>query len=178
MTPPQIALWSLLSVALLVSVATDLLSRRILDAVTYPMMAVALLLRAFAEGWGGAERGVVGGLLGMVLGSLPLLLFAWRKKMGWGDVKLMAAVGAALGFPLVLAALVFVSLAGAAQAVVTLLWGGALGQMLRQWGARWAARLRLATPVAEQAPRQIPYGLAIALGTFWAMWWDRSGIQY
>jgi Flp pilus assembly protein protease CpaA len=42
MSPVQSALWTVLGVALVISVVTDVLRRRILDIVTYPLMAIAL----------------------------------------------------------------------------------------------------------------------------------------
>lgn len=156
-TPPTpIFAWLVLAAALLISVVTDLASRRILDVVTYPCMALSLLARGFAHGLGDAEVGVLSGLLGAALGGgLLALLTLWRKGFGWGDVKLVAAVGAALGYPLVIVALVLTSLIGAVQAVGTLV---------------WQAVTRAERRDTPGGPRFIPYGLAIALGSFWAMW--------
>ncbi len=162
----------MLAVALGVSVVTDLLQRRILDVITYPCLLLALVLRLALVGVGGPEAGLLSGVLGGLLGGLLFVLAAWRGKMGWGDAKLMAAVGAIFGYPDVVALLVFVSLAGALQAVVSLLWQGAAWQTLRGAARRWAVRARLL--VAEEAPflqRKIPYGVAIAAGSVWALFW-------
>jgi prepilin peptidase CpaA len=175
MAPLQIALWTVLGVALLISVVTDVVSRRILDVVTLPAIAGALALRLVLQGVGDLEHGLVSGL---VAGAGAAALFApaaWRGRMGWGDVKLVAAVGATFGYPLVLAGLVFITLVGALQALVTLIWHGALWETVAGVLRRWAARLRVASRSAVAAPnRQIPYGVAIAVGSFWAMWWQRA----
>ena len=153
MPPVQIVLWTILGVALLISVVTDVLGGRILDVVTYPSMLGALAVRLMFEGLGDSEGGLVSGAIGLV-GAMALFgVLAWRGKMGWGDVKLMGAVGAAFGYPLVLAAVVFISLAGAVQAVLAL---------LRQGRG----------PAGAQ--RHIPYGVAIAFGCAWAMWWEAA----
>ncbi|MDY7230870.1 A24 family peptidase [Hyalangium rubrum] len=175
MTPVQIALWTVLGVALVISVVTDVLRHRILDVVTYPLMVVGLGTRLAVEGVGGIETGLISGLVsGLGLAAL-LLPGALRGKMGWGDVKLMGGVGAVLGFPAVMAAGAFISLAGAFQAVVTLIWKGEVWDTLAAAGRRWAIKARLlredSTPAAQ---RHIPYGVAIALGTFWAMWWQQT----
>ncbi len=171
----HVLLWILLATALIVSVVTDLLTRRILDVVTYPAMALALVLRALLGGLGDFEQGFLSGLLAASgAAGLFAMLAGFGKGFGWGDVKLMGAVGACLGYPLILAALVFISLSGALQAAVTLLWHGAFWQTVSGALRRWAARARLAKEVGEELPRRhIPYGVAIALGSFWAMWWDR-----
>ncbi|MHB8877813.1 MAG: prepilin peptidase [Myxococcaceae bacterium] len=182
MTPPPLtfALWAVLGVALLASVITDLASHRILDVVTYPAMALSLGLRFWRGGIGDLEGGLLSGLAAGVGAAALFAVLAWRGRgFGWGDVKLMGAVGAAMGYPLVLAALVFISLVGALQAVVTLVWQGAVWETLSAQAARFAAKARLLKARAPAAahPRHIPYGIAIALGSFWAMWWEHSNIQ-
>ncbi|MCP3144959.1 A24 family peptidase [Pyxidicoccus xibeiensis] len=178
MTPVQIALWTVLGVALVISVVTDVMRREILDVVTYPLMAVALGVRLATEGVGDLETGLVSGLVsGAGLAAL-LLPAAFRGRMGWGDVKLMGGVGAVMGFPAVLAAAAFISLVGALQAVVTLLWQGAVWDTLAAATRRWAARVHLARADAQpEARRHIPYGVAIALGTFWALWWQHGSMS-
>jgi prepilin peptidase CpaA len=156
-----------------ISVATDVLQRRILDVVTVPTFALALAVRGYKEGFGDFERGVLSGLVSAFGASMLFVLLAWRGGFGWGDVKLMAAVGAAFGYPTVMAALIFISLAGALQAVVTLMWQGEGGATLRRMGERWLAKLRKA-PVDAAPRKNIPYGVAIALGSFWAMWWEST----
>jgi len=178
MTSSHIALWCVLGVALVISVATDVVRRQILDVVTYPLVAMALGVRLWSEGVGDLETGLVSGALSGVGLALLLVPGAVRGRMGWGDVKLMAGVGAVLGFPAVMAAAAFISLVGALQAVVMLLWHGAVWETLGGQLQRWAVRVRLMQEDAANVPRRhIPYGVAIALGTFWAMWWqhDRLG---
>jgi prepilin peptidase CpaA len=178
MTPAQLSLWTILGVALVISVVTDVLRRQIPDVVTYPLLAVALGLRLATEGLGGLDRGLVSGVMAGTGLALLLVPGALRGRMGWGDVKLMAGVGAVLGFPVVLAAAAFISLVGALQALVTLLWHGAVWDTLAAVARRWAVRARLLREdVAPEPGRHIPYGVAIALGTFWAMWWQQQTLN-
>ena len=77
--------------------------------------------------------------------------FAWFKKgLGWGDVKLAGATGAALGWPLTMTAVACISLVGALQAVVSVMW----------------------RDTAEKKREGLPYAVAIALGAAWAIWWE------
>lgn len=170
-------LWILLGVALVISAVTDLLQRQIFDLVTLPTLGLALTARGFKDGFGDLERGVLSGLVSAAGASFLFALLAWKGRMGWGDVKLMAAVGGAFGYPTVMAAMIFVSLAGALQAIVTLMWQGEALSAARTIGDRWLKALRR-KPLADVAKlRTIPYGVAIALGSFWAMWWEStSGI--
>jgi prepilin peptidase CpaA len=175
MAPLQIALWTVLGVALLISVVTDLASRRILDVVTLPTIAVALALRAFRQGLGDLEHGLISGLVAGAAAAALFVPAAWRGRMGWGDVKLVGAVGATLGYPLVVAGLVFITLVGALQAVISLIWHGAVWQTVTATVRRWAASARLVSKTGAAVPtRHIPYGVAIAVGSLWAMLWQHA----
>lgn len=175
-TPPvQLTLWGLLIATLLASVVTDLLWRRILDVVTWPSMALALGGRTAFGGWGEAEGwGAASGLLGLVVTVPVFALMAWRGRMGWGDVKLMGVVGAAMGYPAAMTALVLISLTGALQAIVALMWQGAVWDTVAAALRRWAAKVRLVKGGAEGEARHIPYGVAIAVGAVWALFWEQS----
>jgi prepilin peptidase CpaA len=178
MAPAQMTLWLVLGVALLISLVTDVLPRRIPDAITYPTVGVALGVRLLWEGVGNLEQGLVSGLLSALALLAVFSVLAWRGRMGGGDAMLMGAVGAALGYPLALAALMFISLVGALQAAVTLVWQGAVWDTLSASARRWVAKVRRDPAPAQASPgRRIPYGVAIALGSFWAMWWERSGVR-
>ena len=172
----RVVLWSLLGVALFISVITDLASRRIPDLVTYPTAIIALAFRFWREGVGDLEHGLISGVVAGLGAAALLSIWALRSKIGWGDVKLMLAAGCVFGYPLVLAALVFVSLAGALQAIVTLIWKGTVWTTLAGAMTRLGTKLRLVKgpPSPKDEPHYIPYGVAIALGCLWAMWWDRN----
>ena len=178
MTPVQTSLWTVLGVALVISVVTDVLRHRILNVITYPLVGIGLAVRLYSEGVGSLETGLISGLVsGAGLAAL-LVPGALRGRMGWGDVKLMGGVGVVLGYPGVMAAGAFISLAGAFQAVVTLIWKGEVWDTLAEAGRRWAIKARLLSAEARPATqRHIPYGVAIAVGTFWAMWWQHSNLS-
>lgn len=175
--PLKLLLEILLGLALAISAVTDLAARRIPDWVTWPTVALALGARLLVEGVGDPGTGLVSGGLGVALASALFALLAWRGQgFGWGDVKLMAAVGACLGYPLVLTALALISLVGALQALVTVVWHGAAWETVSAIVGRWAKWLKLEVGAAP-ARRTIPYGVAIALGALWAMWWDQRGVE-
>ncbi|RKH84601.1 prepilin peptidase, partial [Corallococcus sp. AB045] len=50
MTPAQLALWTILGVALVIAVVTDVLRRLIPNAVTYPLIVLGLGVRGVSEG--------------------------------------------------------------------------------------------------------------------------------
>ncbi len=190
----QIATYALLGTALAISVVTDLRRREIKDIVTYPTFVLALLLRAangaaerqsegaaaaLAGSWGSVfGNAVASGLLGALVGCglfLILHLTSRGRAFGLGDVKLMAAVGAGVGFPTVLSCLVFVVVVGGLEAIVVLLWQGTF---LRTLGGmvRWAAsKAGVARAGGDLQGGGVPYGVAIAIGTAWGVWYSAGG---
>jgi|GEM_PF-296194 len=144
-----------------IAVCTDLRARKIPDWLTLPTLVLALLGRLVMAGWSG-PLGLADGLLGLGIAFLVFFLLALGGGMGMGDVKLMAAVGAILGWERTLYALVFVSLAGGVQAIAWTLHRGGLPETLAR------SFRRLARPFARSAPAEgqyIPYAVAIAAGT-------------
>ncbi len=104
-------------VVLLVCTVTDLLVFRVPDVMTFPGMLLALVVGLTVPGseW---SRPLLGAALAGSLLLLPAI--ATRGKMGMGDVKLATFGGLALGFRLVLPALLIMALAGGLVALVML----------------------------------------------------------
>lgn len=144
--PAKIAL-AILALSLAISLVTDLRDRRILNAVTYP----AFLAITACVAWLGGIGLLAQALVGALLCAAPLALATSRGWIGAGDVKLIAlaglVAGAAAGWPFALTLLLDTAIAGGAQALL--------------WLAAARARHR-------EAPRHVPYGVAIAAGTAWA----------
>jgi len=160
------ASWVVLGVALALAAALDVRTRRVPNALILPLAAGGLLLRGWTEGVGDLGTGLVTSLGGAGLGAVPLLYSAWRGGLAWGDVTLMAAVGTVMGLPAMVTTTVCVALVGAVQAAVVLLWNG-------EAAATAAGLVR-----RSRGPgRAIPYGIAIALGTAWSMWWQYPPIE-
>jgi prepilin peptidase CpaA len=173
----QIVLYSLLGLALTISVVTDVRSRLIYDVVTYPTALLALIIRFALVGWKGSNEtasfGLLPGLLGLALGFVLFYVMFVFGGMGGGDVKLMGAVGAVLGFPAILYAVMFTALVGGLQAVLVLLWDGSLLKTASNAMRMVAHALHIKRIEGEPPPRKyVPYGVAIALGTAWAIYWD------
>lgn len=159
-----------LAAVLAVAVAADLRARRIPNLLTLPACLGFLALRLALSG----PDGLLSGLAGLGLG-LGLMLPAYGLGvMGGGDVKLMAAVGAALGPVGVLWSFLFTSVFGGAYALAALLLRAEGRAALRRVLAGLAGAvlaLRGGAGLAYVAPAPAPvlprlcYGLAIAAGT-------------
>ena len=93
------------------------------DVLTWPGIALGILLQPlvpWARLWEGPWGAMAGAALGAVLGSGVLLAvwtawYLWRHEegMGLGDVKMLAVIGAFLGWKGMLVALFFAALLGA-----------------------------------------------------------------
>lgn len=149
----------------LIAAAYDVRTRRLPDLLTLPALTVGLLLSLSGGGYSLAAAVIAVALLGGLFA-----MFAAVGGMGWGDVKLMAAVGALLGWPapawaIVLYVLLFTTFAGGALAVIAALRRGRLTAALR--GVLTLHQGRKKAP--ERSGVSIPYAVAICIGACWAV---------
>jgi prepilin peptidase CpaA len=160
-----------LGAALTAACVTDLTSQRIPNVLTYPLMLVGLAYHAALYGASGLGFSAAG--LGVGFGLL--LLQFMLGFVGAGDVKLLAAVGAWLGWQGVLTAFVFTTLLGGVYGLVVLAFHK--GALRRMAASLWTALRVLPltkrffyAPVldGEKLP-QLCYAVAIAAGTFSAL---------
>jgi prepilin peptidase CpaA len=155
-----------LAAGLAAATATDLRSRRIPNELTAVMAASGLGLSV--TGVSGVSTAA--SLAGLVLGLLLMLPGYWLGATGAGDVKLMAAVGAIVGPPLVLSAFVCTSLAGGVLAVIVAVRRKRLGATLVQTGRLVAAPGSAPQEMkAAGAASRFAYGPAIAIGSLVAV---------
>lgn len=94
------AVYGILCSSLLVVAGTDLSHKIIPNAITFPGIVVGLLSASTV-----LPIGFVDGLLGTIIGGGILWLLAWaspylfgKEGMGGGDIKLLAMIGAFLGW--------------------------------------------------------------------------------
>lgn len=154
---------ALLFAALALCVATDVRRRKVPNAVTFPGIALGVLLGALTAGWAGALDSLYGLLLAL---AIPLPLFA-RGALGAGDVKLLGMVGAFVGRELALRVILYAALTGGLIAVLVLLSRrkliGTLANLARNLQLRC---LGASVDLDYGAERQtLPYSIPIALGS-------------
>ena len=150
--------------------AADLLYRKVYNHLTLPAMALGVILSY----WYFGGEGLKDSGLGLAVGFLPMFLFFLAGGMGGGDVKLMAAIGAIMGYPFILSALIYSALTGGVIALAAVIWKGQWRSLGSEIGQAWD---RLLHPLARRDPEieldrrprlTIPYGFAIFLGSLWA----------
>jgi prepilin peptidase CpaA len=183
---------AVLMLSLTATVITDLRWRRIPDWITGPTLLAGLVL-AFAQGGLGASWdsvGLAGSLVGLVIGAGPLALLsydhihadeapdeplyrrAWyslgSRGVGFGDIKIMAAVGAVLGARPTIGAFCCVAVVGGVQGVVAVIARTKPGRAVAA-----AAGFRGAS--SPDFGKTVPYGVAIAVGTLAFRFWQHLG---
>jgi len=151
-----------------VSTFTDLKSREIPNEAVLGGAAAGLALWVAFHGVSGALTSFAGGVVGLGV----FLLMALLGAMEMGDVKLMGALGALLGWPLVLAGLVHVVMAGFFFAIFWVIVHGHLRRTLQNLKTALITWLRPGTSrvkLSELPTTPLPYGVAIALGGVWTL---------
>ena len=141
--------------AMIVLLVIDLQHQILPNEITLPGIAVGLAASLVAEpGWRDALIGAAagGGALWLVAGGYEKLRH--HEGMGFGDVKMLAMIGAFLGWKLMLLTLVGASLVGSLTAGVLMVSGR----------AGWQSKLPLGTFLAAAA---VPAGLVGDLVVNW-----------
>ncbi len=155
-----------------VACATDLRSARIPNALTFGAIAAGLVFHLLApQGAGAAFLGK-----GLLAGLLVFFPFFALGALGAGDVKLMAAIGAWIGWQPTLQVAIYGALAGGVLAVVVALWRGYLRQALRNirtlLGYWWLVGLKPLPELTLDAGKglRLPYALPIMVGLVVTLW--------
>lgn len=162
----DVAELTLLYGVMAICAASDLATGKIYNHVTYPAACLGLVLALVSGGW--TELG--SHACGLAVGFVPFFVLFLVGGMGGGDVKLMGAAGAIMGFPSIVGGLFHAILVGGVIAVSAMLWKGVLWRGLRNalWSAiTWVLPMKT-RPLDPANSQKIPFGVAIALGTVWA----------
>jgi Flp pilus assembly protein protease CpaA len=160
---PNPLLYAALGVVGALAIYFDVRTRSLPDWLTVGGSLLGLGLALATGGWPAFKLALAGGVCG--LGVFWLL---WTLgMMGFGDVLLMAACGAILGWPLVLHGLLYATFAGA---LLGLGYSAARGNLSRVFRNLWTA---LASTFNPHRPRvrlkslptdELPYAVAVVVG--------------
>lgn len=164
------AAWALALLFAALAAACDLRWRRIPNALTAPAAGIGLLL--------GLVSGREAPVLAAAAAGWALGYLLWRLgAVGGGDVKLLATLGALLGWRLWFWSLEFGLIAAGVVAVVQLAHRRRLHRVPRVWSELAAGWRRYGVqPHAEHnawAARAVtaPFAVPMMLGVICALWW-------
>lgn len=150
---------------------TDILYGKIYNKITYPVILLGVILAIFS-----GFMMLKASLVGLLVGFLLYFLVFMMGGFGGGDVKLMTAVGALMGYPFVLYASFYSALIGGIMSIAAVIWKGKLLRTLRNvFSVFFSYPLSLIFPGMEpislnpENSMRIPFGFAICLGTLWAV---------
>ena len=159
----------LVSAILILAAWIDGKELKVPNWITFPMVLSGLIYSVCVGGWGGVGTG----LAGMATGLLCLLPLYAVGGMGAGDVKLMAGIGAWLGWQITLEAFCVSVVVGAIMAVCMVLFRGTWKHhyenflmILSEWMVI-KNPYELSRIAAERKPRMalLPYGIPICIGS-------------
>lgn len=160
-----------LLILVVLAASWDVWRRRIPNVLTVAAFLVALVIRAFA-----GSAMVIDGLLGASLAFAVLLPLFAMGGVGGGDVKLLVAVSAFLGLKGAMIGLLATAIFGGALAFFySVRRGVILPALLNTRGLlKYVVTLGRA---GERTTREsagavsVPYGVAIAAGALFALWY-------
>ena len=123
---PELGIMAFYACVFIVVFVIDLERGLILNKVVYPAMIVALLLALVPQPWltrwiviNGVANAALGGGVGFAI--FLVIAIVSRGGMGWGDVKLVALIGLAVGFPLVLFSIILGAILGSIVALALMI---------------------------------------------------------
>jgi prepilin peptidase CpaA len=168
MTVVDIAVLSIAAVAAVI----DLRNRRIPNWLTFGAAAAGLAFQVWVAGFSGFVSGAGGWLTGVAIFFLPFAL----GGLGAGDLKLVAGLGAWLGWQDTVWLALYTGAAGGILAVVASLASGYIRQAFSNvWLLMMHWRVAGLTPLPEMTIHhgtgpKLAYGVAILAGSMVTVW--------
>ncbi len=144
----------------------DLRSRCIPNTMTYSGIILGLMAGLMPQ----FGPSLSDSALGLLIAFVPSLLLFAVGSLGGGDVKLLSALGALLGYPAILDVLFYSIVFGSVWGLSVIIWRGRAMEMLK---GIWSLLVSLVYPgsykIVPVRDLSIPFGVPIAVGTLWAV---------
>jgi prepilin peptidase CpaA len=159
----------LVSAILILAAWIDGKELRVPNYITFPMILSGLIYQTCVGGFAGFGAGFAGMCCGLIC-LLPLYAVG---GMGAGDVKLMAGIGAWVGWQITASSFAVSVVVGAIMALIMVAYSGEWKKHYAQFLmilSEWSViknPYKLSEIAAERKPRMylLPYGIPICIGT-------------
>jgi prepilin peptidase CpaA len=166
---PPLAIRILVEILVIIAAIWDIRTRRIPNWLTFPGVLLGVGVNTFLFEFSGLKFSLIG--LGLALGVYFVLYLL--HAMGAGDVKLMAAVGAALGPASWFVILLLTTIAGAVTGLILVAFKGRLRRTFANIGLILTSLGRGRAPYKESPEldvntdqgMRLPHGALIAIAT-------------
>jgi prepilin peptidase CpaA len=161
-------------IAVVIAALTDVRSFRVHNALTLPLLVSGLVYHGIVGGPAGLVTSAYGAMIGLGLLFLIFLL----GGMGGGDVKLLAGIGAWLGWQFTVVVLAIASIAAGIYALILTIANGRVQETWNRFQILWfrvssvgrhfAAEDRVEAVLAhsERKGRVVPFAAMMAVGVF------------
>ena len=164
---------------LLVAIITDLTVRKIPNSLVISGLIVSLVGQCLLTQGAGGFNWLAGVAVAFAC-FIPLYLL---RGMAAGDVKLMMAVGGFVGYPFVFTTVGYSYMAGGAIAICYVLFKGRFKQLMQNLYSLIFDQFIKTTSgvdvydgkVIKKSVGQLPFAVAIAVGTFIALYLNTAG---
>jgi Flp pilus assembly protein, protease CpaA len=166
-------------IALIIAAFFDIKYKKIPNQLTFPLILWGILSSTLQDGLKGFQFSIMGILFGIAIFILPFAVY----MIGGGDVKLMGAVGAFMGWKFTLTAVLYSSIVGGVIAIILLLCDKNILRNIARFFIYLKNKVQQslysktgkdiflknydssALDRKERKKRYIPYGVAITIGT-------------
>jgi prepilin peptidase CpaA len=162
-----------------VCAAIDFRTRKIPNLITFPAAGIGIILNFVLFG---PQAGLFA-ILGWFVGVFIMMLPDPRNKVGFGDAKLMGAMGAFLGWKIVVIAWGYYAISYGFLALVRLLsaipWASFKAMVhAASVGAPATLDAEAATKINKTMKEYVPIGPAVALGVILAVLLEKTTLQF
>jgi prepilin peptidase CpaA len=163
----QQLIWMLTIILTVIASVVDVRKKKIPNWLSVPGIGLGIAVNTVVGGWPGCKASLLG--TGLALGLLlPLVLL---RALGAGDWKLMGAVGAFLGWQMMLVVLLFsIFIAGFLAMLVMMGTGKVVATFKNIWVllkgfATFGLRPKREVSLDNPALMKLPFGVAVAAST-------------
>lgn len=180
-----------LIILVLTSAIFDAKERRIPNKITFTGIIIGLLINLIIFGWSGLFNSFIGLLAGMAIFFVPFVM----GGIGAGDVKLMGAIGAMMGWKFSVMTALYSAVIGGVMVFIYLIYVGKLRETLEKLlydlvnllihhairlgynEMLYKAHKRLSKNGNNYRKIYIPYGVAIASGAITVLIAYKQGLS-